>query len=84
MSHFHIAILRQADKQYSSSDGSYYVLKPVCPELLKQAHNINGDLRSSQFVRLSIDSIADEAILVHPHLTEDLMSLLKNHEISPA
>jgi serine/threonine protein kinase len=57
-------------------------LKPVCPELWKQAQNISRDLRSSQFVRLSVDSIADDSILVYPYFTKDLMSFVKSHEIS--
>lgn len=76
-----IPSLRPADEQYSSSDVRAYVLKPVSPSNWEQAQNISRDLRSSQFVRLPVDSITDELILVYPYFTEDLMSFVKNHEI---
>jgi serine/threonine protein kinase len=51
---------------------------------MQQAHKISGDLRSSQFVRLPIDSIVDEAILIYPYLTEDLMSVVQKRELPKA
>jgi serine/threonine protein kinase len=45
---------------------------------------MSGDLRSSQFIRLPIDSIVDESILIYPYLTEDLMSVMQKHELPKA
>ena len=45
---------------------------------------MSHDLRSSQFVRMPVDTIINESILVYPYFTRDILSFLNNHEISIA
>ena len=76
-----ITSLRLANEQYSSSNGKAYVLKYTFPANWEQAKSISRDLRGSRFVRLPVDFIKDELILVYPYFTQDLMSFLNDHQI---
>ena len=76
-----ISSLRSADEQCFSSDDGEYVLKPVSPAIWKQAENISHDLKSAQFIRLPIDFIPAESVLVYPYFTDHLLSFVQNYEI---
>ncbi|KAF2254365.1 kinase-like protein [Trematosphaeria pertusa] len=64
---------------YLATSGDHkYVLKSVAPRDFKYFKDMFDDLRSSPYLRVSVDACPDESVFVYKYLRDHLLSFVQN------